>query len=55
MHMRTVSLGEMWRSEVNGDLYIVTSFCREVLSSYAHYEASSHGNLRASKTEVAQD
>jgi len=35
MHTRKISLGEMWRSEVSGDVYIVTSFCKEVFSSYA--------------------
>lgn len=35
MHARKILLGEMWRSEVSGDVYIVTSFCKEVFSSYA--------------------
>ena len=34
--MKKVSLGEMWRSEATGDVYVVTSFCREVLSCYAY-------------------
>jgi hypothetical protein len=35
MHTRKISLGEMWKSEASGDVYIVTSFCKEVFSSYA--------------------
>lgn len=35
MRTRKISLGEMWRSEASGKIYIVTSFCKEVLSSYA--------------------
>ena len=35
MHARKISLGEMWRSEASGEVYIVTSFCKEVFSSYA--------------------
>jgi len=35
MQTRKISLGEMWRSEASGKVYIVTSFCKEVLSSYA--------------------
>ena len=35
MHTRKISLGEMWKSEASGDVYIVTSFCRELFSSYA--------------------
>jgi hypothetical protein len=30
-----IPLGEMWRSEATGDVYIVTSFCKELFSSYA--------------------
>ena len=35
MHTRKISLGEMWKSEATGQVYIVTSFCKEVFSSYA--------------------
>ena len=35
MHGRKISVGEMWRSEASGEVYIVTSFCKEVFSSYA--------------------
>jgi len=35
MHTRKISLGEMWRNEATGQVYIVTSFCKEVFSSYA--------------------
>jgi len=35
MHTRKISLGEMWKSEASGEVYIVTSFCRELFSSYA--------------------
>lgn len=35
MKMRKISLGEMWKSEVSGEVFIVTSFCKEVFSSYA--------------------
>ena len=35
MHPRKISLGEMWKSEASGEVYIVTSFCRELFSSYA--------------------
>jgi hypothetical protein len=35
MHTRKISLGEMWRSEASGELYIVTSFCKDLFSSYA--------------------
>ena len=35
MHTRKISLGEMWKSEASGEVYIVTSFCKEVFSSYA--------------------
>ena len=32
---KKVSLGEMWKSDSSGELYLVTSFCKEVFSSYA--------------------
>lgn len=35
MDARRIALGEMWKSEESGDVYIVTSFCREPFSSYA--------------------
>ena len=35
MNKRKVALGEMWKSEESGQVFIVTSFCREVFSSYA--------------------
>ena len=35
MRTRKISLGEMWKSEATGQVYIVTSFCKEVFSSYA--------------------
>jgi hypothetical protein len=35
MPTKKIGLGEMWKSEESGDVYIVTSFCRELFSSYA--------------------
>ena len=35
MLARKISLGEMWKSEATGEVYIVTSFCKELFSSYA--------------------
>jgi hypothetical protein len=35
MQPKKISLGEMWKSETSGEVFIVTAFCREVLSSYA--------------------
>ena len=35
MPAKKILLGEMWKSEASGELYIVTSFCRELFSSYA--------------------
>jgi hypothetical protein len=35
MPAKKILLGEMWKSEANGEVYIVTSFCRELFSSYA--------------------
>ena len=32
---RKILLGEMWKSEATGEVYIVTSFCQELFSSYA--------------------
>ena len=32
---KKISLGEMWKSETSGEVFIVTAFCREVFSSYA--------------------
>lgn len=52
MHARKISLGEMWRSEVSGDVYIVTSFCKEVFSSYAclrNVEPRNSESLRKAK------
>ena len=46
-----IALGEMWKSEETGDVYIVTSFCRELFSSYAWLRSveplASHGLRRA--------
>jgi hypothetical protein len=36
MPARKILLGEMWKSEANGQVYIVTSFCRELFSCYAY-------------------
>jgi hypothetical protein len=36
MHVRKILLGEMWKSEANGEIYIVTSFSRELFSCYAY-------------------
>ncbi len=50
--MHKISLGEMWRSEVSGDVYIVTSFCKEVFSSYAclrNVEPRNSESLRKAK------
>jgi len=50
--MRKISLGEMWKSEASGDVYIVTSFCRELFSSYAclrHVESRDSGSFRRAK------
>ena len=44
MHARKISLGEMWKSEASGDVYIVTSFCRELFSSYACLRNVEEGN-----------
>ncbi len=35
MPAKKILLGEMWKSEASGEVYIVTSFCRELFSSYA--------------------
>jgi len=35
MPARKILLGEMWKSEATGEIYIVTSFCRELFSCYA--------------------
>ena len=35
MQTKKISLGEMWRSEASGEVFIVTSFCKELFSSYA--------------------
>jgi hypothetical protein len=35
MHARKILLGEMWKSEASGEVYVVTSFYRELFSSYA--------------------
>ena len=35
MDARRIALGEMWKSEESGDVYIVTSFSTELFSSYA--------------------
>jgi len=35
MQPKKISLGEMWKSETSGEVFIVTAFCREVFSSYA--------------------
>jgi len=35
MQPKKISLGEMWKSEASGEVFIVTAFCREVFSSYA--------------------
>jgi hypothetical protein len=47
--MRKVSLGEMWRSEATGDVYVVTSFCREVLSCYAYLRSVERGKSESLK------
>lgn len=52
MHARKISLGEMWKSEASGDVYIVTSFCKEVFSSYAclrNVEPRNSESLRKAK------
>ena len=33
MQTKKISLGEMWRSEASGEVFIVTSFCKELFSS----------------------
>ena len=35
MQTKKISLGEMWKSEASGEVFIVTSFCKELFSSYA--------------------
>jgi hypothetical protein len=35
MQTQKIALGTMWKSEATGEVYIVTSFCRDVFSSYA--------------------
>ena len=35
MQRRKISLGEMWESEASGEVFIVTSFCKDLFSSYA--------------------
>ena len=35
MQTKKISVGEMWRSEASGEVFIVTSFCKELFSSYA--------------------
>ena len=35
MQTKKISLAEMWRSEASGEVFIVTSFCKELFSSYA--------------------
>ena len=35
MQTRKISLGEMWKSETSGEVFIVTSFCKDLFSSYA--------------------
>ena len=52
MHARKISLGEMWKSEASGEIYIVTSFCKEVFSSYAclrNVEPRNSESLRKAK------
>ena len=52
MHTRKISLGEMWKSEATGQVYIVTSFCKEVISSYAclrNVEPRNSESLRKAK------
>ena len=52
MHARKILLGEMWKSEASGEVYIVTSFCRELFSSYAclrNVEPRNSESLRKAK------
>ena len=52
MLARKISLGEMWKSEATGEVYIVTSFCKEVFSSYAclrNVEPRNSESLRKAK------
>ena len=52
MNTRKISLGEMWKSEASGDVYIVTSFCKELFSSYAclrNVEPRNSESLRKAK------
>jgi len=50
---KKVTLGEMWKSEASGEMYIVTSFCR--VSSHAYLrcvEPSSAGFRKAKLLET---
>jgi hypothetical protein len=52
MQRRRILLGEMWKSEASGEVYIVTSFCRDLFSSYAclrNVEARNSPSLRKAK------
>lgn len=33
MQTKKISLGEMWKSEASGEVYIVTSFCKDVFAT----------------------
>jgi hypothetical protein len=49
---RKVLLGEMWKSEASGEVYIVTSFSNDVFSSYAclrNVEPRNSQSLRRAK------
>jgi len=50
---RTVSLGEIWKSEASGEIYIVTSFCRDSSHAYLRcVEPSSIGFRKAKLLET---
>jgi hypothetical protein len=52
MHVRKILLGEMWKNEASGEVYIVTSFSNDVFSSYAclrNVEPRNSQSLRRAK------
>jgi hypothetical protein len=51
MPNKKVVLGEMWKSDSSGEVYLVTSFCKDVFWSYVYLRGvgASSGTFRKAK------
>ncbi len=49
MQVRKVTSGQMWKSNESGDIYVVTSLYKDVLSSFALLRPVSSSNVENNK------